>query len=54
MAKSTKKKQVEKKPSNKAKRGNYDDKLNVNGSFMDIMKASAKHANANSAPPKKD
>lgn len=32
------------------KRGNYDEKLVVNGSFMDIIKASVKHAKKHSAP----
>ena len=45
MAKASKKKAKPKKKD----RGEYDEKLAVNGSFLDIMKASAKHANAKSA-----
>jgi hypothetical protein len=30
----------------------YDEKLTVNGSFKDLMKAAAKHANNNSKPKK--
>ena len=47
MAKSSKKKTAAKKPPKETKRGTYDDKLSVKGSFMDILKASAKHANKN-------
>jgi hypothetical protein len=46
MAKSTKTKGTSKK------RGKYDDKLQVKeGSFMDIINASMKHANDHSAKP---
>lgn len=45
MAKASKKKT---KKENKRAKG-YDDKLAVNGSFLQILQASAKHANANSA-----
>lgn len=49
MAKAQKKK-TEKKASPKPKRDStYEDKLSVKGSFMDIMKASGKHANNHSA-----
>lgn len=41
MAKAAKKKQQPKKKA----RGNYDEKLAVNGSFLDIMKAASKDAN---------
>ena len=44
MAKAAKKKEKPKKKS----RGEYEEKLAVNGSFLDIIKASAKHADANS------
>lgn len=37
-----------KKATKKAKRGSYDEKLAVNGSFLDIMKAAAKNANEKS------
>jgi len=47
MAKATKPKKDDKK------RGDYDEKLAVNGSFMDIMKAAAKHADKNSSKSKK-
>lgn len=42
----------EKKPTDKKKRGEYDEKLQVNGSFMDIMKAAVKNADANSKAKK--
>lgn len=32
-------------------RGEYDEPLQVNGSFMDIMKAAAKHRAKNTTPP---
>ena len=35
------------------KRGKYDDKIAVKGSFLDIMQASMKNANDKSAPKKK-
>ena len=44
---------AEKKATDKKKRGKYDEKLQVNGSFMDIMKAAVKHADANSKSKKK-
>ena len=44
----------EKKPAEKKKRGKYDEKLQVKqGSFLDIMQASMKHADKHSAPVKK-
>ena len=42
-----------KKKDEGKKRGNYDEKLQVNGSFMDIMKAAVKHADKNSKAKKK-
>ncbi len=36
------------------KRGEYDKPLKVEGSFLDIMKASVKNANDNSAPKKEE
>lgn len=42
-----------KKATEPKKRGNYDEKLQVNGSFMDIMKAAVKHADNNSKAKKK-
>ena len=46
MAKAEKKKVVRKK------RGQYDEKLQVKeGSFLEIIQASMKHANAHSAKP---
>jgi hypothetical protein len=47
MAKAVKPKKAAKK------RGNYEEPLKVNGSFLDIMKAAIKHADNNSAPNKK-
>lgn len=42
-----------KKAPAKKKRGNYDEKLQVKeGSFLDIIKASMKHANEHSAKKK--
>jgi hypothetical protein len=52
MAKASKKKQAAKKATKPKERGEYDDKIAVNGSFMDILKASGKHANNNSAKKK--
>ena len=43
-------KEQAKKPT--PKRGKYVGKLAVNGSFIDIMNAAAKHRNAHSAIPK--
>lgn len=37
-----------KKKSKPKRAKHYNDKLAVNGSFMDIVKASVKHADANS------
>ncbi len=37
-----------KKVTDKKKRGNYDEKLAVKGTFMEIMQAAAKHADKNS------
>ena len=45
MAKAAKKKV--KKPNKRSK--GYEEKLAVHGSFLDIIKASAKHANSQSA-----
>lgn len=42
------------KPKEPKKRGKYDEKLAVKGTFLDIMKAAAKNANDNSAPKKKE
>jgi len=45
---------TEKKAPEKKKRGKYDEKLQVKeGSFLDIMQASMKHADKHSAPVKK-
>lgn len=42
------------KKKGKSKRPeNYDEKLAVKGTFLDIMKASVKHAEKHSAPKKK-
>ena len=41
-----------KKATPKKKRGEYEKPLKVNGSFLDIVKASVKHADKNSAPKK--
>ncbi len=49
MAKAVKKK--EDKPAPK-KRGKYDEKLTVKGSFLDIMKAAVKDADNKSAKKK--
>jgi len=46
-------KKAKKKAAKKAKRREYDDKLVVKGSFMDIMKAAGKNAAANNAVNKK-
>lgn len=54
MAKASKKKQPAKKAAKKPIRGNYDDKLSVNGSFMDIIKASVKDASNKSADKKSE
>jgi len=40
------KKEIKKPP------GKYDDKLKVNGSFLDLMKAAAKDTNAKAKEPK--
>lgn len=37
------------KKAKKKKRGQYEEKLAVNGGFLDIMKAAGKHANIKSA-----
>lgn len=47
MAKAVKPKQATKK------RGKYDEKLQVKGSFMDLIAASMKHADKNSPAKKK-
>ncbi len=36
---------LKKKIKQKKQRGNYDEKLSVNGSFIDIMSAAVKDAN---------
>jgi hypothetical protein len=41
-----------KKPTTKKKRGKYEEKLKVNGSFMDIIKAVVKDADKNTPKPK--
>jgi hypothetical protein len=52
MAKASKKKQPAKKAPKEVKRGSYDNKLSVTGSFMDIIKASVKDATNHSAKKK--
>lgn len=42
------------KPKERKKRGKYDEKLAVKGTFLEIMKAAAKNANDKSAPKKKE
>ncbi|HTC00163.1 MAG TPA: hypothetical protein VK705_05725 [Ferruginibacter sp.] len=42
-------KAVKKAKPKKERPAKYDEKLAVNGSFLDIMKAAAKHAQNNSA-----
>ena len=42
-----------KKKDDSKKRGTYEEPLQVNGSFMDIMKAAVKHADNNSKSKKK-
>ena len=42
------KRAAKKKP---AKRGDYEPKVIVKGSFLDIMQAASKDANSKSAPP---
>ena len=43
----------EKKPKkDKPRGGKYEDKLAVNGSFLDIMKASVKHADSKAVKKK--
>ncbi len=44
----------EKKPTERKKRGKYDDKLHVKGSFLDLMKAAGKDAKSHNAPAKPD
>ena len=46
-------KEIKKEKSKKLRPANYDEKLAINGSFIDIMKASVKNANDNSAKKKK-
>ena len=38
-----------KKEAEEKKRGNYDEKLVITGSFMDVIKASKEHAEKNKA-----
>jgi len=45
---------AEKKATEKKKRGKYDEKLAVKGTFMDIIGAAVKHADKNSKAKKKD
>jgi hypothetical protein len=45
-------KAIKKKAKPKKERGNYEEKLAVNGSFMDIIKASVKDAKKKSAKKK--
>jgi hypothetical protein len=42
-----------KKSKKKERPKEYDHKLGVSGSFLDVMKAAAKDANSKSAPPKR-
>ena len=44
-------KAAKKKPAKSKRAKKYDEKIAVNGSFLDIMKASAKHANSKSKKP---
>lgn len=44
----------EKKPTEKKKRGKYDDKLLVKGSFLDLMKAAGKDAKNTNQAAKED
>lgn len=54
MAKLTPKKIAAKKTPSKKRAINYDEKLVVNASFLDIIKASAKDAKSKSASKKID
>ena len=44
---------VAKKATERTKRGKYDEKLAVKGTFLEIMQASMKHADKNSKAKKK-
>jgi hypothetical protein len=44
---------AEKKKEERTKRGKYDNKIAVKGSFIEIMTAAAQHADKKSAPKKK-
>lgn len=48
------KKATEKTPKPKKQRGEYDEKLQVKGSFLDIMKAAMKEADAKVNKNKKE
>lgn len=42
-----------KKPAERKKRGQYDEKIAVKGTLMDIVKAAVKHREENLPSPKK-
>jgi hypothetical protein len=44
---------IKKKATDKKKRGEYEEPLKVNGSFMDIMNATIKHREKNIPAKKK-
>ncbi len=44
----------DKKKEERGERGSYDEKLQVKGSFLDIMKAAVKDADNKSAEKKED
>ena len=44
---------AEKKKEERKKRGQYDEKIAVKGTFLDIMTAAAQHADKKSATKKK-
>lgn len=47
-------KQMDADKTKKKPRGKYDDKLKVKGSFLDLMKAAAKDANAKTKNKKEE
>jgi hypothetical protein len=49
-----KNKPEDKKPQTENTRGKYNDRLVVNGSFLDIIKASVKDANSKTTDKKKN
>lgn len=49
-----KNKTVDKKPQTENARGQYNDRLAVKGTFLDIMKAAVKDANSKTAEKKKN